>query len=152
MNEQTTKPTKTTKSGSETRRRQGEVKMRVDEAEKADVKSRAEVAGLSESGFLRALVFGKDTPQPRAARRLPVGAEELGALRYELRKIGGNLNQIAHHQNQGKAVDDRALTALYAEHSAALKAIREAMGKEAPEPPAPKIGLVDKLFGRDRSP
>ena len=151
MSEPTPKTTKT-KSGSQKRERAARVIMFANATEKTEVKSRAEVAGLSESGFLRALVFGKDTPQPRAARRLPVGAEELGALRYELRKIGGNLNQIAHHQNQGKAVDDRALTALYAEHSAALKAILEAMGKEAPEPPAPKSGLVDKLFGRDRSP
>jgi len=132
MSEPTTKPTKTIKSGSEKRRRHSDVKMRVDDAEKADVQKRAALSGLGVSGFLRALVFGKDTPQPRAARRPAVEAAELGALRYELRKIGGNLNQIAHHQNQGKAIDSRVLDAVCAEHAAVLKAILEALGKEPP--------------------
>jgi hypothetical protein len=53
--------------------------------EKADVQSRADRAGLSISGYLRELIFGKDTPQPKAARRPPVEKEELIKLRYELR-------------------------------------------------------------------
>lgn len=133
MSDQPQKPAKASKSGSQTRQRKEKAQMPCTPAELEEIKSRAERAGLSVSGYLRALVFGKDTPQPRAARRPPVEAAALALLRYELRKIGGNLNQIAHAQNQGKTVDDRALTALYAEHSAALKAILNALGKEIQE-------------------
>lgn len=85
------------------------------------------------AGYLRVLVFGQDTPQPRAAKRPPVEKAELTRLRYELRKIGGNLNQIAHHMNRGKEVEPRLLATLYAEHEAALKAILAALGRETGE-------------------
>lgn len=101
--------------------------------EKAKVKSRADRAGLSMSSYLRELIFGKDTPQPRAARRPPVEKEELIKLRFELRKIGGNLNQLANAQNPEKIMDNSALTALCAEHSTVLKAIMAALGKELTE-------------------
>ena len=104
--------------------------MRATPEEKAETEARAELAGLSVSGYLRAAVFGKDAEQPRAARRPAVEAAELGALRYELRKIGGNLNQIAHRLNQGKEFDARAFAAIYAEHAAVLRAILQALGKE----------------------
>ena len=84
---------------------------------------------MSVSGYLRALAFGKDTPQPRAARRTTADAAALGALRHEMRKIGGNLNQIAHHLNQGKDFDSRGFAAIYAEQAAVLKAIMEALGR-----------------------
>jgi hypothetical protein len=132
MSDRAEKPTKPSKSGSETRQRQGEVKMRVTGAERADIEARAERAGLTVAGYLRAAVFGKDAEQPRAAKRPPVEAAELGGLRYELRKIGGNLNQIAHHLNQGKENDNRALTVVCAEHAAVLDMIMKALGRESP--------------------
>jgi hypothetical protein len=61
-----------------------------------------------------------------------VDAEELTRLRYELRKIGGNLNQIAHDLNQEKPFDAPAFAEIYAEHRAALAAIMQALGKEPP--------------------
>jgi|CXWL01.1.fsa_nt_gi hypothetical protein len=122
---------KKAKSGSETRQRQSKLFMRATEAEKAEIEARAERAGLSVAGYLRALAFGKDTPQPRAARRPPAEKAELVALRYELRKIGGNLNQIAHAVNAGQGFDAAAYARLCAEHLAALKTIRAALGAEA---------------------
>ena len=124
-----TDPTKRQTSGSQTRERNERVILFANAAEKAEIETRAEKAGLSVSGYLRALAFGKDTPQPKAARRPPTNAAALGALRYELRKIGGNLNQIAHHLNQGKDFDSRAFAAIYAEQAAVLKAIMEALGR-----------------------
>jgi hypothetical protein len=58
---------------------------------------------------------------------------ELTRLRYELRKIGGNLNQIAHRLNQGREVEPRLFATLYAEHEGALKAILAALGRETGE-------------------
>lgn len=123
-------PEKKTKSGSETRQRQKGIRLRVTPAEQAEIEARAARAGLSVSGYLRALAFGTDTPQPRASRRPSVDKEALVRLRYELRKIGGNLNQIAHAVNAGKGLDAPAFAALYAEHAAALKAIMAALGRE----------------------
>ncbi len=120
---------KATQSGSETRQRQSGIRLRVTAEEKADLTARAERAGLGVSGYLRSLAFGKDTPQPRAARRPIVEKAELVALRYELRKIGGNLNQIAHAVNAGQGFDAAAHAKLCAEHSAALVAILAMLNK-----------------------
>ena len=135
MSDRATPTTKTkAKSGSETRQRQKKVFLRVTDAESADIDASADRAGLSVSGYLRALAFGKDAEQPRAARRPPVEAAELVRLQYELRKIGGNLNQIAHHLNKGKEFDGRGFAAIYAEHAATLRAIMQALGRGEPEP------------------
>lgn len=134
MTDPTEKPADPTpapkKHGSEKRERQATLRLRVTPAEQADIESRAERAGLSVAGYLRALAFGVDTPQPRAARRPPVEHEELVKLRYELRKIGGNLNQIAHQLNAVKGFDAPAFAVLFAEHSATLKAIMNALGRD----------------------
>lgn len=126
-------PNNPSKSGSERRQRQIGLRLRVTDAERAEIDARAERAGLTVSGYLRALVFGRDTPQPRAARRPPAAAAELIALRYELRKIGGNLNQLAHAKNAGQDIDPSHLAALCAAHGDVLKAVLAALGRE-PEP------------------
>jgi hypothetical protein len=53
---------KTTKSGSETRQRQKQIFLRVTDAEHAEIETRASRSALGVSGYLRALIFGKDTP------------------------------------------------------------------------------------------
>ncbi|MGZ8917658.1 MAG: plasmid mobilization protein [Methylobacter sp.] len=122
--------TKQTQSGSETRKRQGTIKMRVDSAEKTEVQNRAARSGLSVSGFLRALVFGKDAPQLSTARRPTLEMAMLGGLRFELRKIGGHLQQIVDHLKQGKDFDDHAFNVIYAEYNAILKMIYQAVGQD----------------------
>ena len=131
MKAEETKPPKA-KSGSQTRQRSKLAAMPCTPDELEDIKSRAEKAGLKVSGFLRFLVFGKAADQPRAARRPPIEKQELVGLRYELRKIGGNINQIAHSLNQDKQIDQRALDALFGKHAAALDAILKALGREPP--------------------
>jgi hypothetical protein len=116
------------KHGSETRQRQKLVCWRVTPSEHGELAARADRAGLSVAGYLRSVAFGKDTPQPRAARRPPAEKAELVALRYELRKIGGNLNQIAHAVNSGQGFDAEAYASLCAQHLAALDAILAALG------------------------
>jgi hypothetical protein len=128
------KPEKKTKSGSEKRERQAVLGFRATPAEREEIEGRAARAGLSLSGYLRALAFGKDTPQPRAARRvkLPADMQALKELRYELRKIGGNLNQIAHQLNRGEETPPGILAAALAEHIAASRAILAALSGETP--------------------
>lgn len=118
-------------SGSETRQRQKGIRLRVNPDEQKDIETRAAQAGLSVSGYLRAVIFGKDTPQPRAARRPVVEKEALVKLRYELRKIGGNLNQIAHAVNAGKGFDAPGFAEIHAAHLAALRAIMAALGRDS---------------------
>lgn len=113
-----------------TREREAFIKCFLTLAEKTEIKARADQAELTVSGYLRSLIFGKNTPQPKASRRPLAEKEELVNIRYELRKIGGNLNQIAHSQNQGKGFDNIAFAKLNAEHLKALKAIMTALGKE----------------------
>jgi hypothetical protein len=120
------------KHGSETRLRQSSIRLRVTETERNAIADRAERVGLTVSGYLRAMALGADTPQPKAARRPPVEKAELVTLRYELRKIGGNLNQIAHAVNAGQGFDEAAYVRLCAEHAAVLKAILAALGKTPP--------------------
>jgi len=134
MTDRETPPTKTKpKSGSETRERQKQVFFRVTETERAEIESRAEHSGLTVAGFLRASVFGKDAEQPRAARRPPVEKAELVRLQYELRKIGGNLNQIAHNLNRGEDTPPPVIAAALAEHIAAARAIVAALGQKGKE-------------------
>lgn len=118
------------KHGSEKRERDKLICWRVTAGERAELATCAERAGLSVAGYLRALAFGKDTPQPRAARRPPVEKQELVRLQYELRKIGGNLNQIAHALNAEQGFNAPAFAEIRAEHLATLKAIRAALGVE----------------------
>jgi hypothetical protein len=130
----TTEPTKT-KSGSETRKRQKQVFLRVTDIERAEIETRAERSGLPVSGYLRAVVFGKDTPQPRAAKRVKLSAdmEAVRELLYELRKIGANLNQIAHHLNRGEETPPEIIKTALADHIAAARAIIAALtGGEKP--------------------
>ena len=99
------------------------------------------------SGYLRALAFGKETQQPRAAHRPPVEKEILGRLLGELGKIGSNMNQLAHHANRGKGVEIGIFADLAAELRATNRAILETLGKK---PPKPKGELMDKLFRKGR--
>lgn len=122
-------PKKATKSGSENRRTSARAVLKCTPAEREEIDGRADRAGLSVSGYLRSLVWGKDTPQPRAARRPPVEKQELVRLQYELRKIGGNINQIAHCLNRGEETPP-ILDAVFAEHIAAARAIVAALGQK----------------------
>jgi len=97
--------------------------------ERAEIEARAEKAGLTVAGYLRAVVFGKDTPQPRAARRATIEAATLQRLLAELGKIGSNLNQIARRVNQDLGFDTPIFAELAAELRAALRGLMQALGK-----------------------
>jgi hypothetical protein len=137
------------KSGSEKRERQKQVFFRVTDVERAEIEARAERAGLTVAGYLRAAVFGAATPQPRAARRPPVEKETLLRLLAELGKVGSNINQIARRLNQGKEFDAGPFAEFYARLEFVNTALLEALGKE---PLKPKGELMDKLFKKGKAP
>ena len=99
--------------------------------EKAEIKNRAKQAELSESGFLRSLVFGGKARQPKASRRPTAEKGELINIRYELRKIGGSFTQIAQMQNQSSGFDTLAFSQVCDLHISALKTIMSALGNGA---------------------
>lgn len=142
-------PAQRGKSGSESRQRKTFLHMRATPEEKAEIEARAEKAGLSVSGYLRALAFGAATPQPRAARRPPVEKETLLRLLAELGKVGSNINQIARRLNQGNEFDAGPFAELYARLELVNAALLEALGKE---PPKPKGALMEKLFKKGNAP
>ncbi|MFZ2170396.1 MAG: hypothetical protein WAW61_12250, partial [Methylococcaceae bacterium] len=100
------------------RKREGFIKCFLTPAEKAEIKTRANQAELTASGYLRSLFFGKNTQQPKASRRPAAEKVELVNIRYELRKIGEKLTQIAHMQNQDGGFDTVAYTQLCDQHNA----------------------------------
>ncbi|WP_130471933.1 plasmid mobilization protein [Candidatus Magnetaquicoccus inordinatus] len=120
---------KATKHSSQKRQRQGLAKCFVNAAEKAEIEEKAARAGLSVSGYLRALVFGKDAPQPRGARRPAVEKELLVRLLGEIGKIGSNVNQIAHVANQGRGVNYPALVQLSADVVVMRQQVKAALGR-----------------------
>jgi hypothetical protein len=71
-------------------------------AERAELETRARVAGLSLSSFCRAAALGE--AGPRARRRPTVEAALLAQTHAELRRVGNNLNQIARALNSGHRV------------------------------------------------
>jgi hypothetical protein len=113
----------------QTRERKARAVLQCTPEELIKIEGRAARAGLSVSGYLRALAFGKDTPQPRAAKcvKLTADMQALQELRYELRKIGGNINQIAHQLNRGEETAPDILAAALAEHIAAARAVNAAL-------------------------
>lgn len=114
------------------REREAFIKCFLTPAEKAEIKTRANQAELTVSGYLRSLVFGKNAQQPKASRRPAAEKGVLINIRYELRKIGENLTQLAHMQNQVSGFDTVAYTQLCDQHNTVLKAIMSALGKRAP--------------------
>lgn len=79
------------------------VTVRVTADEHAEIQRVANLARMSASRLLAATIIGRklpplrETPPPTKERR-----QELEFLLYELRKIGVNLNQLAHKTNRAR--------------------------------------------------
>ena len=111
------------------REREAVIKCHVTSAEQAEIKKRANQAELSVSGYLRTLIFDKKTPPSKASRRPSIDKETLVSLRYELRKIGGELSQLANAPQQNQDVDHNAFSKLFVAHENVLNAIMTALNK-----------------------
>ncbi len=113
-------------SGSETRQRQYHEKFRVTDAERAQIRARADRAGLTVASYIRSTVL--DTPPPRQSRRPPVNVVELARVLAALGKLGSNVNQMARVANSGGwPGDDKIDFAAFAIHDMRL-ALMQALG------------------------
>ncbi len=112
------------------RQREAIIKCFLTLAEKAEIETKANQSELSVSGFLRSLVFGKKTRQPKASRRPALEKVDLVNIRFELRKIAENLTQITNMQNQSGCFDAVAYTEVCDQHKAVLDAILSALSKK----------------------
>ena len=81
--------------------RKGRVHLRVTEKEKAEFTTKAAAAGVALSEYLRAAALQKGM----------VHKYDQAAV-HQFRKIGVNLNQIAHYLNSGHPVNGDVLIAL----------------------------------------
>jgi Bacterial mobilisation protein (MobC) len=113
------------RSGSEKRQR-GNLTIRLDEAERAKLKTRAGDRALSLAAYIRLCALGDSGP--RARRRAPVNGELLARANADLNRIGNNLNQIARVLNRKESVAMRAIEATTAELLVCLAAVRRAAG------------------------
>ena len=112
------------KSGSQTRQRQCGIYVACTPDEKTAITAKARAAGLSAGGFLRACALGHETP--RTMHRAPVDQELLGLAIAELRRVGNNINQLAHRANQGLWFDPGGLQEALRDYAVTLQKIREA--------------------------
>ena len=113
-------------SGSQKRQRGQSVKVALTEAERAKIAADAQAAGLSLSGYARAVLLGADTPRTKRAAALPE-QQDLARLLAQLGKVGGNLNQLTKLGNQGQLVPPSALDACLADVRAAAEQVRQAL-------------------------
>lgn len=117
------------KSGSETRKRNKLLQIRVTETELAEIEAMADRAELTPASYARSMLL--DTPAPRAVRRPAVDTVQVAKLLAEIGKIGGNVNQIAHHLNAGSGSSSQAIESALADVAEMRKACMEALGRKA---------------------
>lgn len=87
------------KKRSEKRYRQKRLTVRLDDNEWQALQTRADVAGLSTAGYVRAVSL--DAKPLRASRRPPVDRAELAHVLGQVGKIGGNINQLTRLAHLG---------------------------------------------------
>lgn len=95
-------PTPKKRRGTESRQRRKKIQVRVTDAEHAVLLAKAQAAGVTAGGFLRAAGFGKATPHTK--RRAPVDRAAFAEVTRELRRVGTNINQIARVLNRGEGI------------------------------------------------
>jgi hypothetical protein len=113
--------------GSEKRARSTHITVRLTAEERAAIDAAAERAGLTAGSYARQAMLG--APMPRQVRRPPVERKELARLLGALGRIGGNVNQLAHHANAGSPVQRRALAATLDDLRAMRDAVLSALGR-----------------------
>lgn len=118
-------------SGSETRQRQHVVRLRLTDAERAELTVRVERAGLTVGSYLRQQALGGSGP--RARRRPHVDAAALLLVQGQLGRIGSNLNQLTRAANAGAWPSTLGVEEAVNGVIATCDAIMRALGKERDE-------------------
>lgn len=113
-------------SKSQNRKRTHIVRTAFTPEEYAELIENAAAAGVSAAGFLRASGLARATP--RTKRRPSFDSEKLERAISELRRIGNNINQLAHASNMLLPPDAAQLYQSQLELLETLKLLREARG------------------------
>ncbi len=108
-------------SGTETRQRTCDVRIRLTPAEHARLSDAAASAGLSLGGYARRILL--DAPPARQSRRPPVEKAELARILAAIGKIGSNVNQLARTWNAGGTVEADSVE----EAARSIREIRDAV-------------------------
>jgi hypothetical protein len=108
------------------RKRPNVVGVRLDDAELAQLETKAREAGLSIGGYVRASALGD--AGPRSRKRVTVDRELLARATAALNRVGGNWNQIAHAFNAGGSVAHGEIAATGRAIEDTLTVIRQALG------------------------
>jgi len=117
-----TDPTKSKRSGSDTRRRWNRYTARFDDAEDAKLQARALARNLSVSAYIRACALGD--PGPRSRHLPPRKTPELAHAMSAVNKAGGNLKQlIVIFETAGADITSQQCRAALAELQAGASAI-----------------------------
>jgi hypothetical protein len=131
MSDPVTRSSKKTKarkrSGSEKRKRQPRVILRVSPQERAEMRANAAAVGLSLSSFIRSLACTRPTTRP-VRHRPPPEARLLMSVLGQCGRIGGNIYQLVRGMNLGDIPRSPELDAAGKETRAFLAAAREAFG------------------------
>ncbi len=102
------------RSGSETRQRTKDVRIRLTPEEYDALVSASSKAALTLGSYARRVLLKAEPP--RQARRPPVERAELAKLLGQVGRIGSNLNQLARHANaEGRMTIEAELEAEIAE-------------------------------------
>jgi hypothetical protein len=80
-----------------------------------EIEARAQAAGLTAGGFLRACGLGGKTP--RTLPRAPIDRVAMGKAIAELNRVGNNLNQIARSLNRDERVPPQIIRTALEQYS-----------------------------------
>lgn len=116
-------------SGSEKRKRNKVLQVRLTESELAQIEAMADRVELTAPSYARSFLL--DAPAPRAVRRPAVDTAQVAKLLADLGKVGSNLNQIAYHLNSGtSSVSPQAVESALADVAEMRDACMEALGRK----------------------
>jgi len=113
------------RSGSETRKRAPIIGFRATDAERAQIESAAQRAGLTVGSYVRSRALMK--PETRAVRRPAVETAQLAQLLGMLGALGGSLQLMA--KNRGDDLTQSRLQDMMEEFRKAAEVIIHALGK-----------------------
>lgn len=117
------------KKRSESRQKQERLTVRFTSAERDELETLADRAGLTLGSYVRSRSL--ENPTTRAMRRPPVEVQALSTLQARLNKVGSNLNQIARGLNMGATPLIQDIQAALAEHRQILAEIITTLGRQS---------------------
>lgn len=117
------------KKRSESRQKQERLTVRFTPAERDELETLADRAGLTLGSYVRSRSL--ENPTTRAMRRPPVEVQALSTLQARLNKVGSNLNQIARGLNMGATPLIQDIQAALAEHRQILASIITTLGRQS---------------------